>query len=349
MLFNYLYKKLFILFVFFTTLICADFPSLGITNNINQWANKQHKVSKKHEDLHALESISINKAKAWLDHLSIDLAHMSNTDNDDKKRLSEVLGAYWMLYRYGSETEKKAIKVRVKDFYNYTYKTQYLNLLTQKDEPFKKNSMSYLRIMWLLKEMDFDISHLIKKFHTLKPRMDAHFSQRGPWQKSMFARYYDIFGFEKPQSIQHTENMTGLIGKELPLSKYKRLHAYMLTHQVFVAFDYGNKKTQTRFNPKELNYLRTKLPFIVKHYDSKKNWDLVSELLLSMTYLGLTEDKYFQAAYKDLLLAQNSNGSWGNYEHLRAKYGDSIETKYYLHTTGVALSAIEEKVNWHKK
>jgi len=327
-----------------STFINADLSQLSnITSSINNWS-KQNQRIQKYKDFRTKEINSVQKAKAWLDTLNIDLQAIANKGYGDKKRLSELLGAYWVLHRYSTNIEQEKIQKHIEPFYQYTQTKQYLNLLTQNDKLFKKNSMSYFRIMWLFKEMNFDISHLLKEFKNIQPRMDAHLAQRGDWQKSMFARYYDIFELTKPSSIAHTERLTGIIGKERPLTKYKRMHSYMLTHQIFVAFDYGNKTTQTRFNEKELKYLRRKLPLIVKHYHAKENWDLVAELLTCMIYLNQAHNKAFKSAYNALLDAQNENGTWGDYEKLRPKYGEFTDSKYYLHTTEVALIAIQEKI-----
>jgi len=338
-----------LLFLSILTLVGqANVTPTGAFSNIEQWSKKQNqrKIS---QTIVTLEKKAIQNATKWLNNLTIDIEQIAAKGYGDKKRLSEALGTYWMIHKYSNKSTQASIEKRVTSLYEYTRKPQYLNLLSQNDALFKKNSMSYLRIMWLLREMNFDISHLKTQFKKLKPRMDSHLKARGPWQKSMFAHYYDMFGFTKPTSIVNTQNMTGLIGEERPLKKYKRMHAYMLTHQVFVAFDYGHKKIQTRFNEKELKYLRSKLPLIVKHYQAKRNWDLVAELLSCMIYLDLTQHKYFQSAYEALIYAQNDNGSWGDYERLRPKYGKNTEIKYYLHTTGVALATLLEKQNWKKK
>ena len=348
----------FILYIFFTATLFGNFASLGTLDNINHWSEQKNykkikKVVKKSpiEIQKELEISTIKKAKSWLDALDVNLEEIAAKKYGDKKRLSEILGAYWMLYRYSTKDEQKEIHKRMEVFYNYTLKPQYLNLLTQDAKQFKKNSMSYLRIMHLLKEMNFDVTHLLKRFEKLKPRMDEHFKIRGAWQKSMFANYYDMFGFKKPNSIAHTQHMTGIIGQELSLDKYGRSTVYMLTHQIFVAFNYGEKRVQTRFNAKELAYLKAKLPIILRHYLARDNWDLLAELLSCMTYLDLTKNRSFQKAYTALMKAQNENGSWGYYERLRKKYGKMTDVKYYLHTTGVALGAILEKSrgDWDKK
>ena len=350
-----MFKYILLLVTFLSTALFSDLGSLGTLDNIKSWsAQKTRKnIPKKPQTktVKELEKNALKKAKLWLDSLEVDLDQIAAKGYGDKKRLSEVLAAYLMIHRYSTAQEKKKIEERIKTFYSYTFKPQYLNLLTQNDKQFRKNSMSYLRIMYLLKEMHFDVAHLLKRFETLKPRLDAHFTARGPWQKSMFARYYDMFGFKKPPAIAHTEHLTGLIGQELALEHYKRSHAYMLTHQVFVAFDYGAKRVQTRFNADELEYLHAKLPMVTRHYLAKKNWDLLAELLSCMIYLDNTQNRYFKRAYKALLLAQNEDGTWGDYERVRKKYGKMTDIKYYLHTTGVVIGTLLEKSQgkWDKK
>ena len=288
---------------------------------------------------------ALQQAKAWVEALDIDLNLIAQKGYGEKKRIAEILGVYWKFYHYASAKEQKQIKSKIKAFYQYTHKETYLNLSTLDDKAFRKNSMSFLRVMWILKEMGWDIRHLHKAFAKIKPRMDAHLARRGPWQKSMFARYYDDFGFDKPTSITEIKGATGLIGAALPLAKYNTIRAYQFTHQIFVAFNYGLASKQTRFNTQELGYIQHVFPSLIHHYQKKKNWDLLAELLSGMVYLKLTKNPEFEPAYQALIKAQNPNGSWGEYSQYRKKYGDSVELKYYLHTTGVAIETLIEKMH----
>ncbi len=45
---------------------------------------------------------------------------------------------------------------------------------------------------------------------------------------------------------------------------------------------------------------------------------------------------------KHLLASQNSDGSWGDYERYRSRYGPYLDQRNYLHTTGVVLQALAE-------
>lgn len=46
---------------------------------------------------------------------------------------------------------------------------------------------------------------------------------------------------------------------------------------------------------------------------------------------------------------QNENGSWGNYEKAREKWGDLLDAHLYLHTTAIAIRALIESFEegWH--
>lgn len=285
---------------------------------------------------------ALDNAEKWLDQLELDLAYIREKGYGDVKRLSEAVGAYWKLYRYATPERQAQIRQRVEPFWAYTQNESYLDLISVDAKTFKQNSMSYLRIMWLFREMGLDISHLQAGFDQFRERMDKHLDTRGPWQKSMFARYYDFFGYEKPAAIANTNRLTGPIKRRIRANKYDDTKAYQLTHQIFVAFDYGAKREQTRFTDGELKYLDQVLPELSDVYLGKKNWDLLAELLTCMVYLQQTGKPEFKTAMTALLAAQNPNGSWGEYERLRKKYGNDVNLKYYLHTTGVVIEALVE-------
>jgi DNA relaxase NicK len=105
------------------------------------------------------------------------------------------------------------------------------------DKLFKKNSMSYLRVMWLLKQLDFDISHYQKEVKRIMGRMNAHLAQRGAWQKEVFKEYYKDFGYQLPPVLKTNLIDNGVIKKQLAFNKYKKNDAYSFTHFVFAGFE----------------------------------------------------------------------------------------------------------------
>ena len=142
--------------------LAADLSSFSASNSIQSWSNK-YKAQERYKDFINKENTAIKHSKDWLDLLAIDMLAKNNIG---QKNLAELLGAYWMLHRYASPEEQKAIQKHSKPFYDLTFKKTYLQLKKQNDALFKKHSMSYLRVMWLLKEMHFDITHLLAYFKT---------------------------------------------------------------------------------------------------------------------------------------------------------------------------------------
>jgi hypothetical protein len=288
--------------------------------------------------------VAKTKAHNWISNLKFDLDYIQKKKLGDKKFLAEYLGFYWKLFK--SEKDKLAkeqILKQVQPYYNFTLKDEYHNMQDIDDKLFKKNSMSYLRVMWLLDELGFDISKYRQEVDRIKPRLDLHLKIRGNWQKEVFKEYYSFFDMKMPKTLQMTKINNGVIAKQLAFEKYDRNKAYNFTHFVFAAFEYGNKTTQSRFNTSDIAYIKEILPKFTYHYRMvKPNIDLLGEFVTCMVFMGFTDTVEFQKSYNYLLLHQNDNGSWGSYEKARAKIGNDIDFRAYLHTTLVVLEALIE-------
>jgi len=194
----------------------------------------------------------------------------------------------------------------------------------------------------LLNEMKFDISMYKKELAKVQPRMDKHMRIRGEWQRAVFDKYYDFFNIKKPAVLQNAKRLKGPITTRKPITFYSRTNAYILTHFLFAAYDYGNKKTQSRFTKKDIVYLKEILPQIIKKFEQKNNDDIVAELLTCLIFIEDTHTNSFTASYNRLLRRQNNDGSFGSYERVRKKYGSDIEFRTYMHTTLVALETLVE-------
>jgi hypothetical protein len=283
------------------------------------------------------------KARKWLDGLQVNCAELIQNNVKGKKKLTEILDAYLSLFRLAKDpAEKEGIRRRVDELTLQTKTAEYHNMASCPDEEFKENSMSYLRTAVLMEELGLDTSHYLREILAVKPRMDAHFETRGPWQRAMFAEYYDKFGLEKPPLLQGIPMEAGIISQRIPLEKYNNNMTYDLTHEVFVAFHYGLKRKQDRFSAADLAYAKDMLPKLTLRYLGRKDPDLVAELTSCMTYLGWHSDPAYRQGIEYLLGVQNSSGTWGNYERYREKYGKYLEHHVYLHTTMVVLESLTE-------
>lgn len=274
--------------------------------------------------------------------LEFDLDYIRNKGLADKKFLAEYLGLFSKLYKVASTSEKEQIKQKIKPYYEETLQIKFHNMANVNDKLFKKNSMSYMRILWLLNKLDFDTSFYRNELAKVQKRMDDHMSKRGEWQKAVFEKYYTFFNIKKPTLLKYANKFKGPISYRKPLSFYDKVKAYNLTHFVFVAYDYGNKKTQTRFSEKDIDYLATILPQLIANFETKRNDDIVGELLTCLVLINKTETTSFKKSYQRLLNRQNNDGSFGAYERARKKIGNDIEFRAYLHTTLVDIELFIE-------
>lgn len=312
-------------------------PQKVVNNSKKNITNKKTKVGKN------TYSALIKRTQNYANNLKFDLAYIRNKGLADKKYLAEFLGLYWKLNKaFKNNNERVLIKKRLQPYYEETLKSRFHNMATVNDKLFKKNSMSYMRIMWLLQELGFDISFYENELAKVQKRMDDHMKIRGEWQKAVFDKYYDFFKIDKPRILTNAKKLKGAIGAKKPLNFYNRSQSYVLTHFIFAAYDYGNKTTQNRFNKKDITYLKEILPQIIAKFELKRNDDLVGELLTCQVLIGDTKTPEFKQSYKRLIRRQNIDGSFGGYEKYRKKIGDDAEFRAYLHTTLVCLETFVE-------
>jgi len=285
----------------------------------------------------------VKRTHKFADNLDFDLNYIRKKGLKDKKYLAEFLGMYWKLKKaLKSPDDVDKIQKRLEPFYKETLKPNFHNMATVNDKLFKANSMSYMRIMWLLQELGFDISLHKKELAKVQKRMDNHMVKRGAWQRAVFDKYYDFFKIEKPVALNDAKKLKGPIKTKQKINYYKRVEAYNITHFIFAAYDYGKKKSQSRFSKADIDYLKDILPKIIQKFELKNNDDLVGELLTCQILIGDTKTEAFKKSYQRLMRRQNQDGSFGSYERARKKYGKDLEFRYYMHTTLVCFEAFVE-------
>lgn len=282
------------------------------------------------------------KARAWLDALEVDPVELMEHGVKGKKKLGEILGVYDVLYRYAIGEEARVILARARELARQTERPEYHDMQTCSDLEFKQNSMSYLRVMKLMAQFGFDVSLYRSEVEAVKPRLDEHLEERGAWQREMFARYYDHFGLARPPLLDPEAQGGGILAERRPAAELERGDIYRVTHEVFVAYDYGIAHSQDGLSDGDLAYLRELIPQLLAEATARVDPDLEGELLLAATYLSLDEHPATTAGVEHLLASQNPDGSWGDYERYRSRYGPTLDQRNYLHTTGVVLTALAE-------
>lgn len=310
----------------------ADAPPGGLASRVEDYAR------------------ATDQAHAWLDALDFDPVHLHRIGIASKKTYAEILDAYRRLLRRTNEDEKAAIETRLAELVAHARRLEYHDLEASDEEQFAQDSMSYLRVLTLLEGLGEETGDYRSRVAAIQPRLDAHLTRRGPWQRAMFAQYYDRLGLTKPALLQDIGMQGGVVARRLAVEQYDppessgaaHQDSYDLTHEVFVAHEFGESKTPHHFTAEDLAYIRATLPHLVTRYVVEDDPDLVAELLLCMTMTGQRDDPKYAEGVAFLLDTQNEDGSWGNYESLRSMWRQYLEHRIYLHTTYVALWALQE-------
>lgn len=288
-------------------------------------------------------AVAKSRARAWLDQLEVDPIDLLAHGVKGIKKVAEILDAYLGLLEHAKDpAEVDAIRRRVAEIARVTERPEYHDLGRLSEAQLTENAMSYLRAAWLLGELGVDTRAYRDRIAAAKPRLDAHLASRGPWQQAMFLEYYERFGLDPPPGVHAAPLSAGVIARRLPAAAYDDAAAYRLTHEVFVAFDYGGRREPTGLRAEDLAFARGVLPQLVRRYVASRSPDLVGELLSCMTYLGSHADPSYAQAVDFLLAVQNENGTWGEYEAHRPRWGRYLDPHAYLHTTLVALVSLLE-------
>jgi len=307
-------------------------PSVGSTNEIRATEYRRQDYLR-----------ARTAAQAWLDALDLDPVELSRRGIKGKKKLAEILDCYVTLLKHlKNSTERRALRQRLEVLAQHVARPEYHDMQEVSDREFTENSMSYLRVAWLLENVGLSTERYRTEILKIQPRLDAHLPGRGPWQQAMFLDYYNRFGLTKPVGLSRAPLGAGLIARRHPHSQYTVSEVYDLTHEVFVAFEYGNQRTQTTFSRDDLNYVRAILPILVARFTAAKDPDLVGELTSCLTYFGWQTMPAHRQAVNFLLDSQNTTGSWGSYEAYRSRFGKYLEYHAYLHTTMVVLQPLLE-------
>ena len=193
------------------------------------------------------------RARGWLDRLEVDTRELSRHGVKEKKKLGEILAAYRFYDRAAvDEAERTRLRARVAELAAQTRRGAYHDLYTRPADQFRQNSMSYLRVLRLLREFDIDTRLYWREVLHAKPRFDKHFAERGPWQRAIFARYYELFGLHLPRTLRGARDVEGLVSSRMPFRDYTKRRAYEVAHEVFVAFDYGRASQPDGFDQDDI-------------------------------------------------------------------------------------------------
>jgi hypothetical protein len=281
----------------------------------------------------------MTKARTFLDRLDVDPFKLRAAHLKGKKKLVEALDAYVRLWDIAPPEARGAILARIQDLAKPTLDDRYHDMRDVDDRTFHEDATSYLRGAVLLDHVGIDIERYRAGILAVKGRLDAHLRQRGPHQRRTFHGYYQRLGLEEPFPLGDSLAQ-GIIAKRPQPQSLSRLDAYALTHEIYAAYDFGDRLDEEPFDDGARLYLRGALPELVALNEARRDPDLVAELATCLRYLRFTGDPAWSDALRYLLDEQNEDGSWGRYDTARDRLGDLVEPVLYLHSTMVAIEAL---------
>jgi hypothetical protein len=280
-----------------------------------------------------------DRAISFLGSLSVDPVALRREGRKGKKKLVELLDAYAALHRHAKGARRRELAERFRQAARFTELPEYHDLGTAGERQLRQDATSYLRACYLMDRMGLDTAGYRERIRAVKARLDAHMAGRGPHQRMAFRWYYDHFKLALPPVLKVPIKNTLLARRPNPY-RISVDHAYGLTHEIFVPYDYGATLAANPFSADERAYLRRALQVLTTVHIARRNVDLVGELLASLRYLGQSDLDVFRDGLRFLLASQRPNGAVGDYERLRDRRGDRLELDLYLHTTSVAMDIL---------
>jgi hypothetical protein len=326
---------------------CPKCPPPGaVVTQCDPQSRKRTVAFLKHN--HGRYRTAIRKAAGYLEKLNVDPVALLNKGIKGKKKLAEILDAYYSLFRAAAPAEKEKFRTRFKKAARHAYRPEYHDMGTLDETTFKQNSTSYLRVAYLMERMKLDTRAYRKHIQAILGRLNGQMGRRGPHQQMAFHIYYKKFGLKEPFPLDRAFR-TGTIASRADPYKMSMMDAYQLTHEVFVVYRYGEKMDAAYFTADDLAYLRRTLSILSIYYIRRRSPDILAELLHCIRMLNLVGMPAYRDGLRFLLDRQQPNGSWGRYRRLRRKYGDLTDVRLVLHTTLVVIEALNSAFHTRPK
>ena len=286
------------------------------------------------------------KALEWIDTLDVDPVKLrTEMGIKGKKKFVELLQIYLSLDRTTTDSQERlAYKQKVEQLVAVTNTEAYHDMNEINDTQFRQDSTSYLRAWYIMTEFGLNTSYYKSEIDKILLRLDAHLPTRGVNQKMAFVFYYDKLGYAINYTLEELYN-DSMIRKRENMSDLDNLEVYFITHEIFSLDENDQMHLITA---DDMEYIEEVIEYFVNDTITKRNVDLLAELIMIMTILDLDEMDEYRESLELLLESQNANGSFGSYEEHRSYYeelGIDIEIQLYLHTTEVSLKALNEAVN----
>jgi hypothetical protein len=273
-----------------------------------------------------------------------------------KKFYVEFLNAWWDLYRVSEPGEQARIHEFLGPIVARTSSPAYHNLSTSSAEEFRQDIISYLSACVLHEQLGFDTIAYREQIKRIVPRTlsPEHLNMRGVDNTMAIVYRLRQLGYDSKMDYRMLWNRPGCVGREHPDLAARDLSrsagwevVYDLTHEVFYLTEFGATSMQCA-SPRDLEYIRQIHASLIPIGMRLNNVDMVSELVMDLNYLRMTDLPEYRAARQYMLEQQNADGSWGDAQHIaeHVRLNFSWNPDYlpkvgqYLHTTEVTLEAL---------
>lgn len=279
------------------------------------------------------------KAWAWLDGLKIEPLELWRSGIAGRKKLAEALDAYLAISHNATAEEKARIRSRVEALAATTKSDTYHDLLGMSVKEFQADSLSYLRVAVLLKELGVSVAEYVGKIFISRQRLDSDVSARGTWQQVAQARYYEMLGLEGVNwPVMDAVDKWTVKTRTAPALGSDPRQYYNFCHEIFISYDYGMAMDTLLLFPDDRVYAAEQLLGYLDWAVRRKFADLAAECISALSYVGAGGDPTTMRGVEFLLDVQNADGTWGDYKMIEAR-SPNPAVHFYLHSVIVALRA----------
>jgi len=282
---------------------------------------------------------ALGRARAWLDGLKVDPIDLSRRKLYGKRKLAELLSAYYQFWKAASGPEREALRGRIEEIVRPVRLRKYHDMKTVDREVFNQESTSYLWIAYLMDKMGLDIAGYRKSILGLQARLDARAEEGGPQVRKILEWHYGYFGLKWPAALGDPRGEF-IITIRPDFRAFDRDMSYRLTHEVFGLYEYGDALGTDRMTDDELRYVRAALYWLTRTKLSGGDIDLLAEFATCLRLVRALDLPVFPQALVKLLDAQEPSGAWGRFKAIRRQQGEEMQQLFQLHTTGVTVQAL---------
>jgi len=260
------------------------------------------------------------------------------------KAFVELLRLYRDLGRNASPEQRTSYLAAVRRASHAISDPRYHGLADAPVERFREDVLSYLSAYLLLGDFGLERSRYRAEIDAIVPRIEQDLPNRGPSQRLAFVRHFEALGLPAPDHIDAILPQT-LFRRRVPATQLRHMDQYLLTHEIYALTDHGRIPASQVFTRDDIEYFDAVLPVLLESAIERGDVDLAAEIVVSYPMLGRAGEPAYLEGLEFLVDSQNPNGSFGNWEGIRAlaaakKPRYDVDVGFYLHTTEVVIWAL---------